>query len=198
MDVFIFLLMLSLIMVFSYMLSVLAIQYFKKVDTRTARTIIASFVKDCFTTKEPEWFGISIGIDPNGVANASEIDNAFSDLRQIYKNFYFYDCGIQNNQLIYRFHVSTPVVQLSDEDLYEYCRATCDAIVHNYVHKYNPAFTHIDNLVEVDMDNAILIVSIAENSAAINEHVRHADHMHRYFKQMSMPNQTEDISESWN
>ena len=96
MDVFIFLLMLSLIMVFSYMLSVLAIQYFKKVDTRTARTIIASFVKDCFTTKEPEWFGIAIGIDPNGVANAFEIENAFSNLRQIYQSFYFYDCGFDD------------------------------------------------------------------------------------------------------
>ena len=198
MDVFIFLLMLSWIMVFSYMLSVLAIQYFKKVDTRTARTIIASFVKDCFTTKEPEWFGIYIGIDQNGVPNANAIDNAFANLKQIFKNFYLYDGSLQNNNYIYKFNVRIPVVQLPDEDLFEYCLATCDAIVHNYIHKYNPAFTHMENLVSVNIDNSILTVSIAENFDGISENIKHTAYMHRYYKQMSMPNQTEDISESWN
>lgn len=198
MNIFSLILLLSIIVFCVYILSVLVVQYYKKVDTCTARTIISTFVKNCFTTTVQERFNIYIGIDQNGTPNAGEIENVFSDLKHIFKNFYLYNWG-QNRRysIFYQFRVSLPVVQLSDEDLYDYCQATCDAIVHRYIHQCNPTFAHMDNLVAVNLVNSVLTVTIAENSEGVRQNAMHTAHMHQFYKQMSMPSPSGDIPENW-
>lgn len=118
-------------------------------------------------------------------------------MERIYQNYYFYDCKMSKNRLIYRLRVSQPVLSMSDEQLFEYCNSVCDSLIHKELHKWYQDFLHIDNLVAVSVHQDYIDVFIAENADGQHENAMLKEKMRRRFKTSNLPNDT-SIEEDWN
>ena len=142
-------------------------------------------------------YNIYLGFDECGYPISSSIDGIFGDINRIYQNYYFYDCRMGENRLIYRLRVSQPVLSMSDEQLFEYCNSVCDSLIHKELHKLYPDFLHMDNLVAVSVHQDYIDVFIAENVDGQHENAILKEKIRRRFKTSNLRNDT-SIEEDWN
>ena len=188
-----------------YFLFVGIVQLDKNCSTKEATVVVNKKIRSLmygilhiFEREEVKpQYNIYLGFDECGYPISSSIDGIFGDINRIYQNYYFYDCRMGENRLIYRLRVSQPVLSMSDEQLFEYCNSVCDSLIHKELHKLYPDFFHMDNLVAVSVHQDYIDVFIAENVDGQHENAILKEKIRRRFKTSNLRNDT-SIEEDWN
>lgn len=193
------LILLCLFALLLYIITILCVQYIKKISTKDAQKIVLEFLKDCMSTSTPSslsYYPVFIGIDDNGCPHADIIENEFHSLSNIFSQFYFHSCGRKQNRIWYAFNVSNPLKEMSEYELIQYCEKICDTLIHRYVHKKNPSITHINNLVSIHYQESILTIFIAiTDNGTIENSNQTLQTRNSYNQSIDSPNAT--ITESW-
>lgn len=105
--------------------TILIIQFVKKVDISTARKLLFDYIKECLfpSTNLPGIaYPVYIGIDDWYYPHADIIEKEFDELKTTFTNFYFYNCSNNGDTLSYQFQAGTPHNVISDYDLNQYCK----------------------------------------------------------------------------
>ena len=190
-----------IIVLIIYLTVIFVIQYYKHVDTDTAKKMLLKYLKKCLssTPAEPYW-GINIGYDANSNIHADVINNVFKELNQIYRNFYFYYVRHTQNNSIYVFKVTECIADMTDSDRNIFCQNICNSTIHRYIQQYYPNFTHIEHLVftYIDNDNLLLYVYIAQNNTGLKINADYSNRLYLYYKARETPvNNSIDIIRKW-
>lgn len=182
----------SLILI--YMSIIFIVQLYNRVSTIEARKIVNKYIRNCIFVKYNEKFNIYLGIDANGCASSKIIENDFKELSKIYQSYYFYDYTIKDNFVVYGFKVSSLINDMSEEQLFEYCLALCESMVHKAIHKVNPSFGHIDGLISIRINNDMLLVYLAEDMDAARINKQQIEKLRRMLRKKE---NSADIEEEW-
>ena len=151
-----------------YLVSIGLYSYIAKVSIAEARGKIVHYVKEIFGLIPPEqMYDVMIGMD-EGVPNAYAIDNEFEKLGEIFSAYYFANYYFRDGVSCYVFTVGPAKKEIDFEYLSIYVQGICDAIVHDFLHKYNPYIGKIQDLVVTEIIDSTLRVYIATTESATN------------------------------
>ena len=198
---FLYFILVCITVLIIYLTVIFVIQYYKHVDTDTAKKVLLKYLKKCLssTPAEPYW-GITIGYDAQNNIHADVINNVFKELNQIYRNYYFYDVRHTYHNSIYVFKVTECIADMSDSDRNTYCQNICNSIIHKYIQQYYPNFTHIEHLVFTYINNVdlLLYICIAQNNTGLKLNAHYSNRLYLYFKAKETPvNHSSDIIRKW-
>ena len=191
--------LLSILILFLYLVAVLFVQFSKKLSTKEAQAVVLAFIKDCFSSPKQQpasYYPVFIGIDENGCPHADIIEKEFHLLNDVFSHFYFHNCGHLDNRIWYAFNVSHPLKEMTDYDLIQYCEKVCNNLIHHYMHKKNPSITHINNMVTIHYQENILTVYIAITDKGTLENSNQTLQTRNIYNQNSISHDT-TIAESW-
>lgn len=192
------------LLILVYVLSILCIMGVLGKTVVEAKTIVNSFLKEVFLTETPqqskdsEWtYGIYIGMDANGYPLADEIESDFMDINTIFRDFYFSGSRANKNHLVYSFVIAEPIIEMSDIELYDYCLKKCNSMVHRIIHKSNPYFGRMTNLVAVKICDNQLLIYIAQNDVGRHQNADFINRMRKSLKGHTDLNCNAPIEENW-
>lgn len=160
--------LLGLIAIFicCYIGAILMVMAVKGVSTAEAKKVVDTFLKDVIAPASPTIkpdYGIRVGIDDMNYPMADVIEGYFEPLRKVFKDFYLANCTCTQNHYIYSFVVDEPTEEMDDESLYKYCLRTCNNIMHRAIHKEQPWFGSMQNMIAIELQNGMLSVYVARN-----------------------------------
>lgn len=187
-----------------YCLIVLMVMVVMNESVLNAKTRVNSFFKEVFLTETPqqskdsEWtYGIYIGMDANGYPLADEIESDFMDINTIFHDFYFSGSWANQNHLVYSFVIAEPIIEMYDSELYDYCLKKCNSMVHRIIHKNNPYFGRMTNLVAVKICDNQLLIYIAQNDVGRHQNADFINRMRKSLKGHTDLNCNAPIEENW-
>lgn len=182
-----------------YIGAILIIMMVKNISTVEAKKMIDVFLKNVFvpTTTTNVDYGICIGLDSMGCPMADVIEGYFEPLRKVFKDFYLANCTCTQNHYIYSFVVDEPTEEMDDESLYKYCLRICNNIIHRALHKENPWFGSIQDMVVIKLHDGLLEVFVAKNENGRKENIIFKRRM-RLLLEHSNKIYSSPIEEGWN
>lgn len=158
---------------------------------------IASWFFNLFHKEEKALdYHIYLGFDENLNPIASSINNIFSDIGKMYTIYTFFRYRRDTNRLVYRFKVSQPINNMTDEQTYNYCTSLCDSIVQKALQQRNPFYIYSESLVSVSIYPGFLDIYIAENAEGQQENAIQTEKTEMQFK-MSQFSPSTPLETDW-
>ena len=98
--------------------------------------------------------------------------------------------------MVYRFKVSQPINNMTDEQTYNYCTSLCDSIVQKALQQRNPFYIYSESLVSVSITPGFLDIYIAENAEGQHENAMQTEKAEIQFK-MSQFSPSTPLETDW-
>ena len=170
-----FMLEILLLLIFCIVLYVTAIvfvQVIKRTDTKTAQSLVKTFLKDCFSNDVPQditYYPVDIGINANGSVSLAVIEQQFSELNTIFEDYHCANAFYDNEIINYIFTIGTVKKTIAEDEILPFSYDKCNSIIHRYAHLHDLTFTSCDNLVAVNIIDNNLFVMVARTNIATNK-----------------------------
>jgi hypothetical protein len=192
------LLLIILFALLCYLISIICIQLSKGISEKEAIHILHTYIRNIFLSKTPElviYYPVYIGIF-NNQAVAELIEKEFDILNKIFESYYFSSYSLSSsNTICYSFRVTTPIKEMTEYELIQYCERECSSLVHRYMHKCLSTVNHVENLVFANIVDSVLYIQIATNSNGTEEIAFNKNKIHSVY--ISHSSNSSSFTESW-